>query len=85
MKAEEPSSKIIEGQYVRLLWAPKVHLGTITAIRGDEVTAEYLFHHDKRFHDKLCDFWVLRYEIEECKRPTNSEVMAINRLINPGL
>jgi hypothetical protein len=73
------------GQYVRLVFTPGVHLGTLTAARGDEVSAEYLFHHDQRLHDKLPDSWVLRHEIAECKRPTTSELMAINRLIKDGL
>jgi hypothetical protein len=69
------------GQYVRLVWAPRTHLGTVTATRGNKLNIEYLFHHDQKFDDKLPDSWVLRCEIEECKRPTNSEVMAVNRLI----
>jgi hypothetical protein len=76
-----PSLKTMVGQYVRLVWAPKTRLGTVTAARGENLSIEYLFHHDQRFDDKLPDFWVLRSEIEECKRPTNSEVMAVNRLI----
>jgi len=75
------SLKTMVGQYVRLVWAPKTHLGIVTAARGEDLSIEYLFHHDQRFDDKLPDFWVLRSEIEECKRPTNSEVMAVNRLI----
>jgi hypothetical protein len=76
-----PSLNTMVGQYVRLVWAPKTHLGTVTAARGEDLSIEYLFHHDQRFDDKLPDFWALRSEIEECKRPTNSEVMAVNRLI----
>ena len=59
----------------------KPSLRTVTAARGEDLSVEYLFHHDQRFDDKVPDFWVLRSEIEECKRPTNSEVMAVNRLI----
>ena len=51
-----PSLKTMVGQYVRLVWAPGTRLGTITATRGDEGSAEYLFHHDERFYDKLPDF-----------------------------
>jgi hypothetical protein len=81
MRAEMPPLNIMVGQYVRLVWAPKVHLGTITAVRGDEASAQYLFHHDQRFDDKFSDFWVLRHEVEACKRPTDSEVAALNRLM----
>jgi hypothetical protein len=74
--------KVTPGQYVRLVWAPKTHLGIIAAARYAEGNVEYLFHHDQRFDDKLPDFWVLPDEIEACDRPTNSEVMKVNRLIS---
>jgi hypothetical protein len=74
--------KATPGQYVRLVWAPRTHLGTIAAARYEEKGGvEYLFHHDQRFDDKLPDFWVLPSEIEPCEQPTNSEVMAVNKLL----
>jgi hypothetical protein len=72
----EATVKAMPGQYVRLVWAPKTHLGAIAAARHAEGNVEYLFHHDQRFDDK-----VLPEEIEACERPTNSEVMTVNRLI----
>jgi hypothetical protein len=69
------------GQYVRIIWAPRTHFGTITATRWEEGGDEYLFHHDQRFADKLPDFWVLSSEIEPCARPTDSQVAEINRLL----
>ena len=73
--------KITLGQYVRLVRTPRTHLGTVTAFRRSEASVEYLFHHDPRFDDKLPDFWVFPHEIEACERPTNSEVLAVNRLM----
>ena len=61
--------KAMPGQYVRIIWAPRTHFGTVTAARWEEGGDEYLFHHDQRFADKLPDFWVLSSEIEPCARP----------------
>ena len=74
--------KVTPGQYVRLVWAPKTHLGTIAAARYAEGNVEYL-HRDQRFDDKLPDFWVLPNEIETRGWPTDSEVMTVNRLARP--
>jgi hypothetical protein len=64
------------GDYVRLLTSPNTRLGTIEGSRTGEGFTEYLFRQDKRFDGckDLPDFYVREFEIQSCKRPTDSEV-----------
>jgi hypothetical protein len=75
-----------DGDYVRLLMAPNTRLGTIEGSTGEKGQAKYLFRQDKRFDGGLniADFYVVECEIAACKRPTDSEVEAINQSIRRG-
>jgi hypothetical protein len=56
-------------------------MGTIKAFSLEEGQVKYLFQHDPRFDTTIPDTWLLESEFEECKRPSNGEVEAINNLM----
>ena len=65
------------GQYVRIVVAP-ARMGTVLAARYDRGHISYLFHLDPRLSNKLPDAWIPESDMEECSRPTDEEVVAIN-------
>lgn len=66
------------GQYVRIVSAPKIRMGTVIAARFDGGRVTFLFHQDARFTDKFPDIWLLNSELEECSQPTDAQVAIIN-------
>jgi hypothetical protein len=59
-------------------------MGTISGEKLEDGDRVFLFHHDERFNDRLPDLYLPDYEMEECQRPTDSEVKQINMLISRG-
>ena len=68
------------GQYVRMVVAPNTRLGTVRATRFDKDHVSYLFEQDPRLVFTLPDVWMQDCELEECRRPTDEQVAAINNL-----
>lgn len=72
---------LIEGMYVRFKDAPNTRMGTLSGMRDKNGKRQFLFHHDQRFHDTIPDSYVFEDEVEECQRPGDAQVHAINALV----
>lgn len=72
------------GAYVRLKVAPNTRMGTISDMKSEAGKLRFIFHHDPRFMDAIHDVYVFDYDIEECERPTDAQVRAVNEMIQRG-
>ncbi len=70
------------GMYVRLKSAPATRMGRVSERTVESGRVKFMFHHDSRFLDPTPDAFVFEDEIEECARPSNAQVKAINRGIS---
>jgi len=75
------TAKFVDGVYVRLKDAPHTRMGTLSGSREKNGRRQYLFHHDQRFLDTIPDSYVFEDEVEECDRPNDAQVQAINALV----
>jgi hypothetical protein len=44
----------------------------------------YLFRLDPRLLERFPDSWIPDFEIEDCSRPTDDQIIAINRMARSG-
>jgi hypothetical protein len=75
---------LVEGSYVLMLMAPKTRKGTLHMKTNSEGNPQFVFRLDPRFDDKLPDFFVNEYDVQECPRPSDEEVTAINYFVKRG-
>lgn len=74
------------GSYVYHEMAPKTRRGTISDGEAYKGRMRYIFHLDPRFSDAATfpEVYFFEDELVECKRPTDEEVTAINKLVRSG-
>jgi hypothetical protein len=73
-----------DGAYVRMVLAPQTRRGTVHLAIDDKGEPQFLFRLDRRFRDDLPDFFICDGDVEECPRPSDEEVAAINALVERG-
>jgi hypothetical protein len=89
-QADDAGKKLLErarefiGLNVRLVDAPKSRIGTIEDARLDHGRAQYLFHLDSRFKDRLPDFYLEEGDFEQCECPTDEYVNGVNYFMERG-
>ena len=70
-----------EGSYVCLLEAPNTRKGTLHQQANHEGIVQFVFRQDPRFGDRLPDVFINEAEVQECQRPSETEVAKINALL----
>jgi hypothetical protein len=53
-------------------------MGTIKAARFHKGHVSFFFQQDRRLTDRIPDIWLSDSQLEECARPADEQVTAIN-------
>ncbi|WP_158789132.1 hypothetical protein [Granulicella sp. L46] len=69
-----------DGSYVRLVLSPQAGRGTIHDEINHSGEQQFLFRSDPRFSEQV-EMFIYDGDAEECARPDDAEILAINALL----